>query len=535
MKKNTAKKWIRNESDKAAIKLGCYFDTAIANKHIKFIETYLAPSFGILKDQGKKFKLFPYQKDLISRFYGWRNKDSSKRFKRVYFSCSRQNFKSYLGQILSTSELMLNQNAPNIAWFSCKLEESEPAFDQLSNFIRRSKDIDECCVITPSDFRIEVPAHNGKFKLLTSNPTRGQSYTLTIIDEFAFQKNDSVYEAVEFSGRARSDSTLVLITTAGKDRTTECYAQYNYAKKIISNEIVDHTYLAEIWEAEETDSIFDEQTWFKANPSMPHGSINMDLFKSDLEKARYSKNAETRFKNLSLNIWTQNDETYLNLDRFEECGIKQIPDFTNQPCYLGLDFASKGDILAATWWILKDNLYYIFTKGWVSKHACDNRAKKNWTRYEKFIEEGSLELCPGDTTDPRLVRQFIDQLNKTNPIKTIAFDETQAKETALILSDQGYKLLAIPQGALAYTSPLRKLDQLVSDKLLRYDANKKFLFWQTQNLQVKETGRELITPTKALDTEKIDSWQAGLMALIPLVDQTTIAKKPNTFKKFVFF
>jgi phage terminase large subunit-like protein len=77
-----------NASDELALKEKCYFDERKGAYAISFIEKWIVAPHGF--NPNKPITLLPWQRDLISYFYGWRQANGKMRFKNLYLTIAKQ-------------------------------------------------------------------------------------------------------------------------------------------------------------------------------------------------------------------------------------------------------------------------------------------------------------------------------------------------------------------------------------------------------------------------------------------------------------
>jgi phage terminase large subunit-like protein len=87
-------RWVRTGADAAAIAAGYYFDRDAADHVCDFVEAFLKHSTG--RWAAKPFVLEPWQRDFLSRLYGWMRPDGTRRFREAYLEVPKKNGKSTL-------------------------------------------------------------------------------------------------------------------------------------------------------------------------------------------------------------------------------------------------------------------------------------------------------------------------------------------------------------------------------------------------------------------------------------------------------
>jgi phage terminase large subunit-like protein len=106
------------------------------------------------------------------------------------------------------------------------------------------------------------------------------------------------------AGAARKEPLWWVITTAGDDpdRNTIGWEVHEQAQKIRDGELVNPAWYVKIYSAPDDADIFDEKTWYLANPSLGV-TIDIEKVRQEALTARNSEAAERLFRWLRLNQW----------------------------------------------------------------------------------------------------------------------------------------------------------------------------------------------------------------------------------------
>src|SRR5690606_20354222 len=172
--------------------------------------------------------------------------------------------------------------------------EQEPEFDGILKVLDSRKEIKNL--------------HTGTIlKVLSAEAytKHGINPTVVIFDELHAQPHRDLWDVMTFgAGAARKEPLWWVITTAGDDpdRNSIGWEVHEHARKIRDGELVDPTWYVKIYCADEDDDIFDEATWYKANPSLGH-TISIESVRQEALAARNSEAAERLFRWLRLNQW----------------------------------------------------------------------------------------------------------------------------------------------------------------------------------------------------------------------------------------
>jgi phage terminase large subunit-like protein len=167
------------------------------------------------------------------------------------------------------------------------------------------------------------------FKVLSADADtkHGGNSHLVLIDELHAQPNRELVDVLQTSMASanRPQPLLVHITTADFDRESICNEKHDYACKVRDGIIEDESFLPIIYEVTKDDDWKDERVWHKANPNLGV-SVSLDYLRRECKRAQDTPTYENTFKRLHLNLKTQNDVRWLQLDRWDACAGPVDPE-----------------------------------------------------------------------------------------------------------------------------------------------------------------------------------------------------------------
>src|SRR5262249_31314215 len=132
-----------------------------------------------------------------------------------------------------------------------------------------------------------------------------------------------------------------------------------------------------------------------------------------------------------LNVWVKSDHTWLDMQKFLACADPNLKesDFADLDSVIGLDLASKLDILAGMKVFYKDidgkRHYYVFGDYWLPEEQIMAAANGH---YKGWYQGGWLHMSAGGTNDYDEVEDWIRENCKRYKVKAIPHDQYQAVE-----------------------------------------------------------------------------------------------------------
>lgn len=504
-------KWVRNPSDRAAIAAGCYFDQAAADKVCDFFETFLRHSQG--EWAARPFKLLAWQRDYLSRLYGWKRKDGYRRFRETYLEVPKKNGKSSMFAGICLYAIFEEPGAEVYIGARNK-KQAKIIFDECSRMVAASPDLRRHLKVTEYTKTISFAAQNSKIVAMSAD-TEGQdgsSATHCVLDECHRFPNRKLYDVMKYAGRSRKQPLLINITTAGTDRFSLCYQLHQRSEAIINGTVEDIFFLPVIYSADpENDDLDDPDTWKKANPSL--GVLfDEESFKRDFDEAKRLPGQLNNFLRLSLNIWTEQVTRWLALDVWDAGKIEPLP-FEGKSCFATLDLSSVKDLTSLSLTFEEGDDLYVTTFFFVPKDTAEERSQNDKVPYPEWIKNGHIIGTEGNSTDFNAIRKTLNNLAANGlEIKKVGMDPWNARQLATQLMDDGFDVEEIRQGYPTLTGPSKELERRLLNGTLKQDGNP-VQRWCVGNVATETDAAGNIKPSKKYSTERIDGVVSMVMGI----------------------
>lgn len=353
----------------------------------------------------------------------------------------------------------------------------------------------------------------------------GLNIHIGVIDEIHAHRTREVYDVVETGTGKRSNSLLWVISTAGSDTSGIGYEVYTYAKKLLQRVFDDDSCFAVVWEMDEGDDWTAELTWRKANPNWGV-SVQPEIIAQLAAKARHVASAQGAFLTKHLNVWVNADQSWMNMRAWDRCADTslRIEDFADDPCFGGLDLASKVDVVAKARVFTRDlphrdraraengeteRHYYGFLESYLPEAAVTDGRNAS---YQGWVTEGRIITTPGDVIDFSVVKQGIlddqDQLD----LREVTFDPWQAQHLANELQAEAVVMVELRPTVQNFSEPMKTWEALVLAGRWHHDGNP-VLRWMVSNVVCHRDAKDNIYPRKERPENKIDGAVATIMAM----------------------
>ena len=511
-------KWVRTFTDRLAIDQGCYFDEQAAQRVVYFFENYLIHFKG--DDAGKPFILQDYQKyDILMPLFGWMLPDGTRRYRNAYIEIGKKNGKSALGSGICLYLFDADGEAgAEVYNAAADRDQAAIIFDVAAAMVEASPALSKRLKVIRSTKHIVNRATHSKYKALSRVASTKEGYNIhgLVFDELHAQVNRDLWDALSHGGANRKQPLFVSITTAGWDRTSICWEQHEYARRILENDegLVDTSFFAYIAGADIDDDWEDPEVWKKANPSLGV-TVFMDELKQKYLVAKESASAENTFRRYRLNQWTEQETRWLNMERWDECGqAESMPDLTGRECYIGVDLSATTDITAVVAVFPEpdsDNLH-VLPFFFVPEENIHKRQTKDHVPYLNWKKQGYIVATGGDYIDQSAVINKVIELSEKYQVLSVAVDPWNGAGVISALSKAELPVFSFRQGMYSYSAPTKRFEELVGKGKIQH-YNNPVLRWMARNVTVIHDTNENMMPSKKKSTERIDGITSIIMAL----------------------
>ena len=492
-----------------------YFCEDSANKVITFIEKGLVHTKGELAK--KPFLLEEWQKNLVSKLFGWKVKKTGlRKYRTLYLEVPRKNGKSTLIAGLSLYLLFADgESGAEIVAGASERKQAGIIHQQAKEMILASPILSKHAEI----FRDSVIFKNSFYRVISADAGSKHGYNLhaCIIDELHAQKTRELFDVLTTSTGARRQPLTILVTTAGYDKNSICGQMHDYSRKLLSNKIKDETFLPVIYSADKDDDWKDEKTWEKANPNLDI-SVKRDYLKEMVNRAKNSPSFENTFKRLHLNTWTTNESFWIKQEVWDSCNLFPVDtkNLKGRKCWAGLDLSSSIDISALVLIFPDDDgeRFEVLPFFWIPKDNALERSRKDGVDYDLWIREGLITATDGNVIDYKFIKKQIEDILTTYQLKNLAYDRWGATQLVIDLQDQGCPLEPFGQGFASMSNPSKSLETMLLSKKINHGGNK-VLNGMIGNTQTTQDPAGNIKPDKKKSGKgnKIDGIVALIMAI----------------------
>lgn len=514
----------------------CYFDARVAESAIAFFPEYMTHIEG--EKAGQPFELEPWQQAVIGCAFGWKRPNGKRRYREVFQYVPRKNGKStQLGGLINLVAFCDNEAGAQIYSAAAEREQAALVYRQAKGMILNNEELAEQVKIYTTFKSIEYP--NGVvFKALSADADTKHGFNthFVAVDELHAQRNRDLVDVLVTSTGSRSQPLVWYITTSDFDRDSICNEKHDYACKVRDGIIEDYSFLPVVFEASVDDDWTSPEVWHKANPNLGV-SVSLEYLERECKRAQETPAYENTFKRLHLNIRTQQDVRWLQMEKWDASGCKDplewrkmaLESLEGSECYGGLDLSTTTDITAFVLVFDAEEGTVLLPFFWIPSDNAERREKRDRVPYLTWSRQGFITMTPGNVIDYDIVRRDINALSKRFNIRKIARDRWNATQITTQLMGDGFDVVDWGQGFGQMSAPSKELEtRLIGGKLLH--GGNPVLRWMASNAAAELDSAGNIKPSKKKSTERIDGIVASVMALGLLISEEQIG--PSIYETY---
>lgn len=456
------------------------YDITEAHKRIRFQESLCLQSKAPY--YMKPIKLLPWQKAWWEAVYSFKMADTGeRRFNEGLLEVARKNGKSTMFAADGNTDLFISEGGTSICCCSNDDRQARLIWEEIGGM--RSK-LDPKKTITGQNLtEIKNKLKNITIFRLSSKTQNkdGFNITKTYLDEshdIAEENGQSEIAEAAWRGMSSQEEPLFLnCTTNGFNR--DCYLDHKiaYAKKVIDGEIDDEHFIAFLYEMDSEQEVWqDENSWQKANPSMPYGVKKVGKLRRDVEAAKHDKATRIHLLTKDFNIPQSNAEAWLMLEDYDyPQEVYDLEDFRGAMILGAVDLSATTDLSNAKILLMKpdDKTKYVYTHYFIPESKLeDSDDKEAGAKYLEWAKKGLLTIHEGNEIEISRIADWFYQLYKDYGLRPykIGYDQRYAKTFIERCNDYTFDTEVIQQGR--YLSNAMKLVEAdLKSKFINYQGN----------------------------------------------------------------
>lgn len=474
------------------------------------------------KSSGENFILQPWQQFLVANILGFYHKGTNtRRFTSSYIEVSRKNGKTAIAAALCMYFLIADcEDGAEVDLAANSREQATIAFDFCYNY---AKQLDPSGKILTSKLKgISFNANSSKLKVFASDASKldGFNASFGLVDEYHAAKDSKVRDVIKSSMTMRENPHLMVITTAGFDKTLPCYQLRTTCIEILNKAKQDDSMFIAIYSMDDGDDWTDERNWEKCTPNIDV-TVTRKAIAEQVQSAKNNPSEEVGVKTKTLNMWCDSvevwiPETYI-LKSTQSIDLK---DFKDEICYIGVDLSATSDLTAVSYLIQKDDKYYFKVDYYLPESCLEDNP--NSDLYRRWKNTKQLHITPGNVTDYDYITADMLKRNEFLRIFKVGYDKWNATQWAINAQDQGLPLEEYSQSIGNFNKPTKELERLILSGKAVIDNNE-ITRWCFRNVEIKQDWNDNSKPVKSSRMKKIDGVIAMIQSLGIYLTNPTVA------------
>lgn len=349
---------------------------------------------------------------------------------------------------------------------------------------------------------------------MSINKLQGLRPKVSTVDEWlSGDIREDVVGAIEQGASKLDDYLIVAISSEGTVRNGSGDTIKMELASILRGEYqAPHV---SIWhyKLDEIEEVSDPSTWVKANPNLGH-TVTYDVYQLDVERAEKAPASRNDILAKRFGIPM---EGYTYFFTYEETLTHPTRSFWRMPCAMGGDLSQGDDFTAFTFLFpLPGGSFGVKTRSYITSLTLMRLPGAMRSKYEEFIQEGSLQVLEGTILDMMEVYDDLDFFiqNEEYDVRAFGYDPYNAKEFVERWEAENgpFGIEKVPQGAKTESVPLGELKTLSEERQLIFDQLlMSFAMGNAITMEDTNGNRKLL---KKRSDEKIDNVSALLDAWV---------------------
>lgn len=510
-----------------------HYDPARAKRPIEFAERFCCQPEG---KPGQHIEMQPFQMFWQEVVFGWVDEQGFRQFNEAFNVRGRKNGKSTeqacMGLYMLTKD---GEGAPQCYSAANSKPQSSLLYGSMLRMVSQSpalrRRLHKGTIPNRDEDGLIYRANGGYFTPLSSQ-TRNQdglNVHFAAIDEVAAVTNRDIYDLLKQATSARDQPLIVEITTNGFERDNFFDSQYDYASRWLDGKVEDDHFLPVIYELDDRSEWSDEDMWVKANPGIDVIK-KREALRGYVNKAKQDPSFLPTVMTKDFDLPENRASAWLS---FEQAVNRETFDWREMGfryCIVGYDASDTIDLTSAQALMMRpgDPKIYEMSMYWIPEMQLEKyrtsglRKQRDNVPYDRWIEEGLVRTCPGNTIDHRVVFEWMQELRDEFDVYPFAMgydpwhlQDDSWKDTARQFVGKN-RAEQVRFGAQTLSIPMKEIGTVYDRKGI-VDNNNPVNQWCRMNVGTIMDTNENIKPVKANGpTGRIDGWAAEICAYVCL-------------------
>lgn len=306
---------------------------------------------------------------------------------------------------------------------------------------------------------------------MTIDKLQGLNSRINTVDEWlSGDIREDVIGALEQGASKNDDYLIIAVSSEGTVRNGPGDTIKMELMDILKGDYINPHVSIWWYKLDSVNEVSNPEMWIKANPNIGK-TVSYETYQLDVERAEKAPSARNDILAKRFGLPMEGCTYFFT---YEETLPHKKREYWKMPCSLGADLSQGDDFCAFTFLFpLANGSFGIKTRNYISKLTLDKLPLAMRSKYEDFINEGSLIVLEGTVLDMMEVYEDLDNhiTERDYDIRCFGFDPYNSKEFVERWERENgpFGIEKIIQGAKTETVPLGELKKLSEEGMLLFD------------------------------------------------------------------
>lgn len=308
---------------------------------------------------------------------------------------------------------------------------------------------------------------------MTIDKLQGLNSKINTIDEWlSGDIREDVMTALEQGASKNDDYLIVAVSSEGTVRNGPGDSVKMELMSILKGDY--QNLRTSIWwyKLDNLDEVGKPEMWEKANPNIKVLG-KYEEYQADVDRA---ENAPATRNDILAKRFGIPCEGYTYYFTYEETLSHRRRDFWQMPCSLGGDLSQGDDFCSFVFLFpLQNGCFGIKTRNYITSMTLSKLPPAMRSKYDEFINEGSLIVLEGTVLDMMEVYEDLDNhiAERGYDVRSFGYDPYNAKEFIDRWERENgpFGIEKVPQGSRTESVPLGELKKLSEERMLLFDES----------------------------------------------------------------
>lgn len=300
---------------------------------------------------------------------------------------------------------------------------------------------------------------------------QGMRCKIATIDEWlSGDIREDVIGAIEQGASKLDNYLIVAVSSEGTVRNGAGDSLKMELLEILRGEYVNPHVSIWYYKLDSIEEVSKPEMWLKANPNLGK-TISFEAYQLDVERAEKAPATRNDILAKRFNLPMEGFTYYFT---YEETICHRPHRYYGMSCALGADMSRGDDFCAFTFLFpLQDGCFGVKTICYITELTLNKLTPALRTKYQEFIDEGSLMIMNGSILDMDEVYEDLDSYIITNnyDVRCFGYDPYNAKGFVdrWERENSAFGVVKVIQGARTESVPLGEIKNLAEERMLIFD------------------------------------------------------------------